>query len=384
MMEHASILFDLFLVFVSAKAFNFVFRKIHIPPMIGEIAAGLVIGTGGLDLVRETPVLGAFSELGAIMLLFVVGLHTRLKDMLRIGLDATIVAVLGVAVPMVLGYYGMLFMDHRGMEALFVAAALVATSVGITARFLKDLKLEDTISARLILGAAVADDILGLLLLAVITGETHGRIDVTKLLSLIIVVTLFLAGVFLLGGRSVRMLKSRIEKMKMEKGEFILSMTVLLGLSFLTSFIGMAGIVGAFFAGLLMAELEDQHLGDMFDSIYELMVPFFFVMIGMKIQPAVFFNSHILLIAVVYTLIAVIGKYIGCGLGATRYGTRVMNFVGLGMVPRGEVGMIVALIGLNSGIIGPRTYAIVIFMVVATTVVTPFILSSVAKRWQVR
>ena len=383
-MEHIGILFDLFLIFVSAKLFNYIFQKIHIPPMIGEIAAGLVLGAGGLHLVKETPVLDAFSELGAMMLLFVVGLHTRLKDMLKIGIDATIVATLGVALPMVLGYFFILYTGHRGIEALFVATALVATSVGITARVLKDMELGHTVSAKLILGAAVADDILGLLVLAAVTGETNGSIDVYKILSLFLIVVLFLAGVFLIGSRSIKMLKSRLEKMKLEKNEFILSMTVLLGLSFLTSYIGMASIVGAFFAGLLMAELEDRHLGDMFDSIYEFLVPFFFVMIGMKIQPHLLFSSSILLIAAVYTMIAIAGKYIGCGLGAFRYGFGVMNFVGLGMIPRGEVGMIVALIGLNMGVISSKVYAIIIFMVVVTTLITPFVLTFVSKHWQVK
>ena len=352
--------------------------------MIGEIAAGLVLGAGGLHLVKETPVLDAFSELGAMMLLFVVGLHTRLKDMLKIGIDAAIVATLGVVLPMVLGYFFILFTGHRGIEALFVATALAATSVGITARVLKDMELGHTVSAKLILGAAVADDILGLLVLAAVTGETNGHIDVYKILSLFLIVVLFLAGVFLIGSRSIKMLKARLEKMKLEKNEFILSMTVLLGLSFLTSYIGMASIVGAFFAGLLMAELEDRHLGDMFDSIYEFLVPFFFVMIGMKIQPHLLFGSSILLIAAVYTMIAIAGKYIGCGLGAFRYGFGVMNFVGLGMIPRGEVGMIVALIGLNMGVISSKVYAIIIFMVVVTTLITPMVLSFVSKRWQVK
>ena len=383
-MEHTGILFDLFLIFVSAKLFNYIFQKIHIPPMIGEIAAGLVLGAGGLHLIKETPVLDAFSELGAMMLLFVVGLHTRLKDMLKIGIDAAIVATLGVVLPMVLGYFFILFTGHRGIEALFVATALAATSVGITARVLKDMELGHTVSAKLILGAAVADDILGLLVLAAVTGETNGHIDVYKILSLFLLVVLFLAGVFLIGSRSIKMLKARLEKMKLEKNEFILSMTVLLGLSFLTSYIGMASIVGAFFAGLLMAELEDRHLGDMFDSIYEFLVPFFFVMIGMKIQPHLLFSSSILLIAAVYTMIAIAGKYIGCGLGAFRYGFGVMNFVGLGMIPRGEVGMIVALIGLNMGVISSKVYAIIIFMVVVTTLITPFVLTFVSKHWQVK
>jgi Kef-type K+ transport system membrane component KefB len=383
-MEHAGILFDLFLIFVSAKLFNYIFQKIHIPPMIGEITAGLIIGAGGLHLIKETPVLDAFSELGAMMLLFVVGLHTRLKDMLKIGSDATIVAVLGVALPLMLGYFFILFTDHKGIEALFVATALVATSVGITARVLKDMKLEHTVSAKIILGAAVADDILGLLVLAAVTGETNGSIDGYKILSLFVLVVLFLAGVFLVGGRSIKILKTRLEKMKLEKNEFILSMTVLLGLSFLTSYIGMASIVGAFFAGLLMAELEDQHLSDMFDSIYEFLVPFFFVMIGMKIAPKLLLEPGILLIAAVYTVIAIAGKYIGCGLGAARYGWRVMNFVGLGMIPRGEVGMIVALIGLNLGVIDNKAYALIIFMVVVTTLITPFVLSFVSRRWEVK
>ncbi len=383
-MEHAGILLSLFLIFISAKLFNYLFQKLHIPPMLGEIAAGVVIGAGGLHLITETPVLNAFSELGAMMLLFVVGLHTRLKDMLKIGIDATIVATLGVALPLALGYFFILSTGHRGTEALFVATALVATSVGITARVLNDLKLEHTVSAKLILGAAVADDILGLLVLAAVTGETNGHIDVYKILSLLVVAVLFLAGVFLLGGRSVKLLKGRLERLKLEKNEFILSMSLLLGLSFLTSFIGMAGIVGAFFAGLLMAELEDEHLGDMFDSMYEFLVPFFFVMIGIKIQPGQLFSGGIMLVATVYTLIAIAGKYIGCGLGAVRYGPRVMNFVGLGMIPRGEVGMIVALIGLNMGVISSSAYAVIIFMVVVTTLITPFVLQFVSKHGGVK
>ncbi|MGB9735628.1 MAG: cation:proton antiporter [bacterium] len=383
-MGHTSILFTLFLIFISAKFSGYIFQRLNIPSMIGEIVAGLIIGTGGLHLVKETPMLDAFSDLGVMMLLFVVGLHTRLKDILKIGVDATIIATLGVVLPMVLGYFFIFFTGHKGAEALFVATALVATSVGITARVLKDLKLERTISARLILGAAVADDILGLLVLATVTREAHGNFDIYRILSLFAIVVLFLSGVFLIGGRSVKILKTRIEKLKLEKGEFILSMSVLLGLSFLTAHIGMAGIVGAFFAGLLMAELEDQHLSDMFDSIYEFLVPFFFVMIGMKIQPQLFLSKEVLFIGLVYTALAIVGKYIGCGIGAIRYGINVMNFVGLGMIPRGEVGMIVALIGLNMGVLDERTYAIIIFMVVVTTLITPFLLSFVSRHGQVK
>ncbi len=383
-MEHTGILFAFFLIFVSAKLFNYLFQKIHLPPMIGEIFAGFIIGAGGLHLIKETPVLDAFSELGAMMLLFVVGLHTRLKEILKIGIDATVVAVLGVALPMVLGYFFIIHTGHRGIEALFVATALVATSVGITARVLKDMKLEHTVSAKIILGAAVADDILGLLVLAAVTGETNGMVNSYKLISLFVVSVLFIAGVFLIGSRSVKILKSRLEKMKVEKNEFILSLTFLLGLAYLTSSIGMASIVGAFFAGLLMAELEDQHLSDMFDSIYEFLVPFFFVMIGMKIQPELLIRSDILFVAVIYSLIAIVSKYIGCGAGAARYGSRVMNFVGLGMIPRGEVGMIVALIGLNMGAITGSAYAMIIFMVIVTTIITPFLLSFFSKHWQVK
>jgi len=383
-MKNVTILFDLFVIFVSAKVMNYLFQKMHISPMIGEIVAGLIIGVGGLSLVKETPVLSAFSDLGAMVLLFVVGLHTRLKDMLKIGANATIVATLGVILPLVLGYFFIIFTDHKGIEALFVAAALVATSVGITARVLKDMKVEHTISAKVILGAAVVDDILGLLVLAAVTEETGGSIDIYKIASLLAITILFLAGVFLVGSRSVKMLKSWLVKMKLEKSEFILSMTFLLGLSLLTSYIGMASIVGAFFAGLLMAELEDQHLGDMYDSIYEFLVPFFFVMIGMKIEPQLLFNSNILLVATIYTIIAIISKYVGCGLGAAKYGFKVMNFVGIGMIPRGEVGMIIALLGLDMGVISNKAYAIIIFMVIITTLITPFMLSFVAKRWPVK
>lgn len=368
------LLLGLFLMIASAKLLAEVFERLRQPAVVGEILAGVLIGPYVLGWVHPDQITHTLSEIGVIFLLFSVGLETKPAAILSVGKTAGIVAVLGVAVPFVAGWGLMELWGSSNIESLFMGTAMVATSVGITARVLASMNLLGATASRIILGAAVIDDILGLLVLAVVVSIAAGDADYSKI-GLTAAMSLgFVAAVALVLAPLLTRHAPRLgANVRIGHAAFVGSLLLCLGLAAAASYIGVAAIIGAFLAGMAIAEVsEGNHaLHDQVRGATELLVPFFLVGIGMQLNLSVFADPDIILLAVVVTVVAVLTKLIGCGIGAWPLGFRGALQVGVGMVPRGEVGIVVAQIGLSMGVISDRLFGVVLFMAVATTLIAP-------------
>ena len=375
------ILFDLLLIFASAKIMGELFERIKQPAVIGEILAGIFLGPYIFGLIAPSQVetfkvYKVLAEIGVIILLFTIGLQTKMDEIMKVGVVSLVVATLGVILPFFFGYLYTLTAEHSTVEAMFIGAAMVATSVGITARVLADLGVLESKVARIILAAAVIDDILGLLVLAVVTGVGKGTISYLTIGLVTLEAVGFVIFLILIGKRVVPFVAPKLDYFKSRNAPFALAVLFCLGLSAVASFIHLAAIVGAFMAGMVLAELDNQFkLSLKFESLYDFLVPFFFVVMGTQVDLSVFGQINLIQAALILTIFAILGKLIGCGLGAITLGLKEASLIGVGMVPRGEVGMIVASIGLSMGMISSNIYSIVIFMVVVTTLLTPPVLA---------
>ncbi len=380
------ILFDLLLMFAAAKVLGELFERVKQPAVIGEIMAGVVLGPYIFGLINPMQVetfhvYEVFAEVGVIILLFSIGLHIKVDDILKVGKTSSVVAILGVILPFFFGYLYTLTSDHTTVEAMFIGAAMVATSVGITARVFADLGILDSRVAKVMLAAAVIDDILALLVLAVVTGLGQGTISYVKITLLTLEAAGFIIFLTIIGKGLIPRLGPFLGFFKTKNAPFALALLFCLGLSAVASYIDLAAIVGAFMAGMVLAELNVEfRFSSKFESLYDFLVPFFFVVMGTQVDLSVFTRFNLVGAALILTLFAILGKLIGCGLGAWGLGWKEASVVGVGMVPRGEVGMIVASIGLGMGVISTDLYSIVIFMVIATTILTPPVLATMISR----
>jgi Kef-type K+ transport system membrane component KefB len=375
------ILFDLLMMFAAAKIMGEIFERLKQPAVIGEILAGIILGPYLFGLIQPSNVATfhlyqVIAEIGVIILLFTIGLQTKIDEMMKVGVTSLVVATLGVILPFFFGYLYTLTSEHNTVEAMFIGAAMVATSVGITARVLSDLGILNSRVARVILGAAVIDDILGLLVLAVVTGLGKGAVSYVKLALIVIEVAGFVLFIVLIGKRLIFRMAPRLGFLRSKNSHFTLALLFCLGFSVLASYIDLAAIVGAFMAGMVLAELNIEfNFSLKFEFLYDFLVPFFFVIMGTQVDLSVFTKFNLIGSALILTAFAILGKLIGCGLGAFRLGWKEASLIGVGMVPRGEVGMIVASLGLGMGAISSNLYSIVIFMVVVTTLLTPPVLA---------
>lgn len=371
--ESSAILLDLFIMLAAAKLLAEIFERLRQPAVVGEILAGVVIGPSLLGWVQPSQIINILAEFGVIFLLFNVGLETKPQSIFTVGRRAMIVAVLGVVLPFVAGYFIALAWGGSFAESMFIGAALVATSVGITARVLGALGLLDTQVSRIILGAAVIDDVLGLIILSLVSAVSLGEISYIALAKTGGAAILFVAFIALVGSRIVNRLAPFIERLHLGRPFFTLGLILCLGLSVASIYVGVAAIIGAFLAGMALAEAteENRKMHQMMTGVSEFLVPFFLVNIGMQLNLHIFKDVDVVVFALLLTVIAVITKFVGCGLGAWGLKPRKMAQVGIGMVPRGEVGIVVAQIGLGLGVIGQQFFAAVLFMAVATTLIAP-------------
>lgn len=386
------ILFLLLLIFASAKFLGEVFERFKQSAVIGEILAGVILGpvlklTGAYEIVPALNLLGSseifqvLAEIGVIILLFNVGLHTKVEEIMRVGKSSMVVAVLGVIFPFIFGYLYTLIINHTTVEAMFIAAAMVATSVGITARVFADLGIVETRAARIILGAAVIDDVIGLVVLAVVTGLGKGTLSLVKIGLITFEALGFIIFLIIIGRRIIHRVVPRVAGFRTKDAVFSLAILFCLLLSAVASYIDLAAIVGAFLAGMILSELNlEFNLSVKTESLYNFLVPFFFVILGTWVDLSIFNHPFLLWSALIITIFAVLGKLLGCGIGALNLGGREALVVGFGMVPRGEVGMIIASIGLSMGAITSDLYTVIIFMVMATTLMTPPILRKLVMR----
>ena len=394
------ILVQLFFLILLAQVAAYVCKKIKVPPVVGEILMGIIIANlfiSGYSLFtildlsnpNSIPVFNVFSELGVIFLLFAVGLVTPFHELRQVGRTAGLVAVLGVILPFFSGLALMFLFGRTTLEALLIGAAMVATSVGITARVLKDLGVMESIEGRVIIGAAVIDDVLGLIVLAMISGIAQGGtlnladIAVVAALAVAFVLVVIYISALLPKVRTSSPVMSVLKKRKPRKAwsPLPLALLVCFGLSALASYLNLAAIVGAFLAGMLFAEFRDVWpCEEKFGPINELFVPFFFLFIGIQVKLGEFANTAIIVLMLAVILVAIITKFVGCGLGARKLGARSAAVVGVGMIPRGEVGIIVASIGLTSGVIGNDLFTVVVAMSLVTTLLAPWLITFAFNR----
>jgi Kef-type K+ transport system membrane component KefB len=373
-MEIRELLVALVLIWLGSKLAGEGMSRIGQTAVLGELLVGVLIGPGGLGLVHETPALHALAEIGVLILLFEVGLESDLQDLLRAGLQATLVAVVGVLVPFGLGFSVMFWLGYSALVAVFVGATLTATSVGITARVLADLgRLQDP-AAKVVLGAAVVDDILGLIILAVVTGIAQtGSVSAGSVAILLGKAALFLMAAILLGVRVAPVLFRWVAGMQARGTLIVYSVVFAVGLAVVADVIGLATIIGAFAAGLALATTERrQHIEERIKPIADLLVPIFFVTIGMKVQPSMLKPSGDggeFALMMILTAVAVASKLV-TGLSVYQRGVRRWP-VAVGMVPRGEVGLIFAGAGLAAAVIEQDVYSALVVVVMLTTFVAP-------------
>lgn len=371
--EHASVLLALFIIIASAKVMAESFERLRQPAVVGEILAGVVIGPSVLGWVQPSELISIVAEVGVIFLLFMVGLETKPQDIFRVGKRAFLVGTLGVVFPFVAGYAIASLWGGSFVEAMFIGAALVATSVGITARVLDSMGLLDRKTSRIILGAAVIDDILGLIILSVVSSVGTGGVNFASIAWTAGLAILFTVVVGVFGSRLITRLAPKIRELRLSKPFFNIGLILCFGLSVASLYFGVAAIIGAFLAGMALAEAtEENHaMHKLTSGVTEFLVPFFLVNIGMQLNLSVFSDASAVALALIVTVLAVVTKFIGGGLGAWGMSRREMTQVGVGMIPRGEVGIVVAQIGLGLAAISQQFFAAVLFMAVATTLIAP-------------
>jgi Kef-type K+ transport system membrane component KefB len=391
------ILAGLVLMLLGARLGGALFLRFGQSAVLGELLVGVVLGnlglTGvhGLDALRALPGLDMLAQIGVLFLLFDVGLESNLRDMARVGASAMLVAVLGVIAPMVLGFgvSSWFFPAHDALTHWFVGATLCATSVGITARVLADLGRTASAEGRIILGAAVIDDVLGLIVLAVVSGiiaaaNAGGTFAVSSVLVIVGKSLAFLVGAVVIGSWLAPRMFGLATRLRGEGWLLTLALAFCFGASYLAGVAGLAPIVGAFAAGLVLDEVhyrelkakDPRHRGihELLTPIATFLVPVFFVLMGMRVDLSVFTHTEVLGFAAVLTLAAIVGKQ-ACSLGVLEQGADRFA-VGLGMIPRGEVGLIFASIGATQVLHGERVvndavYSAVVVMVALTTLLTP-------------
>ncbi|HUQ49603.1 MAG TPA: cation:proton antiporter [Terriglobales bacterium] len=378
-------LLQLLVIFGSAKIMGEIFERLKLPAVLGEILAGIVLGPYAFGMIQREVIqdghpINSLAGLGAIFLLFSVGLETPAGQLLKVGKRSLNVAMGGVALPFIFGFGYWILTGHSGAQSMFIATAMVATSVGITARVMGDLGVLKTRAAQIILSAAVFDDILGMVLLAVVAGmaATSG-VDWTQIVIVLTMATVFSLFMIFIAPHIVTRVKGPVEKMSTRHAPLILALALCLALSVLAEKIGMAGIIGAFFAGLAIADhAHNWNLEPGIDAIRDFLAPVFFFIMGAKLDTRVF-STDILVAAIVISVLAIVSKMVGCGLPVLKEGRKTALIVGVGMVPRGEVGLIVALVGLNMNLIDQAGFAIVMFMTGITTIIAPIALRILLK-----
>ena len=374
-MSTEAVLLDLAIIFAAAKVAAAVFERLKQPPVIGELLIGVALGPHALGLIGHSETHEVFQELGAIILLFAVGLDTPLSELRVVGGRALAVGAAGIVIPFAAGASLLAVRGGETGDALFLGTAMVATSVGVTARVLADLGRIRHPASRVILGAAVVDDVLGLIVLAVVAGVATGGVSLGSIITLAVLAVAF---VILVGGGGAAAVAKSSPVLDRLGGRhvFTIAIGICLGLSAVAGALQLAAIIGAFLAGMAFAETRDRYrLEERLAPVYGLLVPFFFVVTGTLLDLSVLAEPETAVLAGLVIVIAIAGKLLGCGGAALGMGRRDALIVGVGMVPRGEVGILVASIGLQRGVIGTDLYGVVVVMSIVTTLFVPPVLT---------
>lgn len=390
----APVLLGLIIILLAAKVGGELFEKMNQPSVLGELIFGILIGnialfSGGaynFENMFNSESIDIMARLGVMILLFQVGLESNIKDMMKVGISSFLVSIIGVVAPMVLGYYvSSWIIPEAGFNAhLFIGATLTATSVGITARVLKDLNKLKTPEAKIILGGAVIDDVLGLIILSVVSGIIiSGTISASSIAYISFTSIAFLVGSILIGLKAAPFIGKWVSGMKVEGMKIVTAFLFLFVMSYMADLMGLATIVGAFAAGLVLDDVsfkneKEHHIEVLVKPLYCIFVPIFFVLMGIQVKLDAFLDPQTIMIALGITVASIIGKQL-CGFGVKCPGASKLT-VGIGMISRGEVGLIFAGVGKELGVINDSLFGAVVIMVIITTLVTPPLLKwSIAR-----
>jgi Kef-type K+ transport system membrane component KefB len=408
----AGVLLSLVVIYFASKLGGEICARLNLPTVLGELVGGVLIGVSALHLLifpgsgmaasaslimqllqgtttldpaalsatfnAQSEVIATLAELGVVILLFEIGLESDLQALLQVGIQAAVVAVVGVTVPFGLGTAGLMGLFHvPAIPAIFAGAALTATSIGITAKVLAELQRLASREGQIIIGAAVLDDVLGIIVLAVVGGLVKtGEVQVANIGYLVISAAAFLVGGIVLGRRLSPALVGLIDRLQTRGSLLLVSLIVAFGLSYVAVAIQLEAILGAFVAGLILAETTKRHeLETQIKPIADLLVPVFFVVVGARTDVGVLnpfnpVNREGLIIAAFLVVVAIVGKVVT---GFAVFGLPGINrwAIGVGMIPRGEVGLVFAAYGATTGALSPALQAAVIVMVIVTTFVAP-------------
>jgi Kef-type K+ transport system membrane component KefB len=380
--DAAGILTDLFVVLLAAKLGDEVFKRIGQPAIVGEILGGVLVGPSVLGWVDTSEVLRVFSELGIVFLLFWVGLETKLSEMRAVGRVAVTVGSAGVVLPFLAGIGFGLALGESTETSVFLGAALAATSAGITSATFLQLGIGRSRAARTVLGAAVVDDILALILLSVAVGmAADGGVDAGKIFLALAIAVAFVAFVALGGTQLLQRRPRLLQAPRFADSPLLPAVILCLGLAAVSAQIGLAALIGAFLAGMIVAETKDHtSIEEEVRPLYAFFPPFFFAFIGIELDLGSLLTGHALLLLAAITVIAALSKLIPAYLAARGLGKSEAAIVGVGMIPRGEVGIVVASIGAAEGVVDAELFAVVVGMSVLTTLAAPFVLRRLTAR----
>ena len=384
-MSIASFLLALIAIFIAAKVFGELAERIGQPAVLGELVGGMIVGVSGLHFVDPHDVtIHLLSELGVILLLFLIGLETDLRKLMSVGGSATAVAVVGVALPFAGGFAVGELLGYGAMVSVFLGAALTATSVGITARVLSDLGHLHDPESQVILGAAVVDDIIGLVLLTLCgTLAGGGALTTISVLKVVAVAFGFVVLAIVIGSWLAPALIRLIDRIDVARGIFFASVVFALLLAYIAQRVGSAIIIGSFAAGLVLARTDKgKQIEREVHDIANFFIPIFFVAVGAAIDVTTLRDPKYLLIGLALTAVGIIGKVLA-GFVAMKKGLNRL-VIGVGMIPRGEVGLIFAQIGLSAKLLSAGLYSSVTLMIILTTFVTPLILRRLLARLERR
>ncbi|MFH0751472.1 MAG: cation:proton antiporter [Chloroflexota bacterium] len=374
------IIVGLFVLILGAKLGEEVFRRLGQPGVIGELAGGFIVGPYALGLVVPGETATTLAEVGVVILMFAVGIEIKTDQLLQVGRPALITAVLGVVFPLAAGAAYALVTGEAPGPAAFVGLVLAATSIGITSRVLAGMGVLHRTFSRIIVGAAVIDDVLALVLITILTGATEGDLSIATLGLVVAAVGFVVLGFAI--ARRARGVRSEVFTWPLfADTPLVPAFLLMLALAILAGFIGLAAIIGAFVAGLIIAETEAQdEIEHEIKPLASIFTPIFFAVTGAQVDLGALLDPQLAIAAVVLAVIGIVTKVVAGVIATWPSGRWSSLTVGVGMVPRGEVGIVVAGLGLSTGLLAPALFSVCLVAVVITMIVAPFMLNVTIPR----
>lgn len=354
-------------------------RRVEIPEVIGQILVGIIAGPALLNWVHLNEMMNEFQEIGVIILMFIAGLESDLSLLKKYLKPAVIVAIIGVVVPIAVMSPASYFFGFTKLESMFIGVIFSATSVGISVAVLREFKRLDSREGATILGAAVADDIIGVILLSImisVVNQAEGKTGGQPLWAVLLLQVLFFGGTYLVVKWLAPYLMHLSERLLTVASPSVMAMIICLGMAAIADYVGLSGAVGSFFAGIAVANTHRKEtINRSFIPIgYAMFIPLFFVSVGLNMRIDRLSESWVFV--VVMTILACLTKLVGCGAGAyiSKFDLRSSYVVGSGMIARGEMALITAQIGYQAHLLSPMYYSDVITVIIVATVLAPFIL----------